>query len=329
MINVHYVYNKLSEEQQEKLKLRVEKKLKRLERLFGAQESESVMFQVTVDLIGQKFYQVKLALPSLSLFVSRESDTLLKAFELAFSDFKEKLLQRIDRTKLKPMVVDRRAGQLDRLMAAKHSLDATAIHDYSSLRSLIQPLRRYILRLLRAKKIRLAVSVTVDDILSEVLALAYQKNQPRNLNFEEWLYQLAHTVTDRLVPSVPTETLSVEALRRMELSQLEEIITADADDELVLVDELDADVAYHHQELDLPQDVADYLDQLSRRQEVAEITRALALLDDQSRRAVELVYFEGYEPSRAAAILTLSTDRLKTILQNATAAIRKSLGKSN
>ncbi len=331
MLNVQYFYRKLSDEQKTKLRNRVEKKINRIKRFFSDTDTQ-IDLHITVDIIGGKTYQVELRCPQKSLFVKREADVLLQAFEIAYSDFKEKLLKRVNDGK-RVLVINRRAKQFEKITAEKKKLDAEHVSDYTRLKPLLKPLRRYIIRLLRANKIRLnelSVTAAVEDILNEVLAQAYEK-QPSNLNLEEWLYQLANQVIDKLLAEYSQTELfrSVEDIKRMELKQLEEVITADADGELVLVDELDSDVSYHYKELDLPKENTDYIEQLARNHEILEVTRAMSLLEDQERKIIELVVFEGYAKDRVAEIMEISEKKVNTLYKKAKSALIKSLQKTN
>jgi RNA polymerase sigma factor (sigma-70 family) len=197
---------------------------------------------------------------------------------------------------------------------------------------LLGPLRQYIERRFRVAYLErlLAESAnTSADILDEVVLSAYQNfdKKPKDLSLEQWLYRLANEKLDsyfRKVSSLTRRRDSLESLAEKEESTLDEKITADAEGEVLLQEDL-PDTEYHlRPEFTLPAYQSDPTKVIERQEQMRSIMSALARFSQIERVIFELYAIEGFSNEDIAKIVGLSPE----VVRRAIDQVRKELQKA-
>jgi RNA polymerase sigma factor (sigma-70 family) len=188
---------------------------------------------------------------------------------------------------------------------------------------LLQPLKDYIQRRLRIayleRQIRVPVS-TSGDILDEVVLRAYENydHKPPDLTLEQWLYQIANEKVDRYIQKrrrTEARRRSLETLTQKELRTLEEPVTADAEGEVLLVEDLD-DPEYRRNEFVSPAKTdSTPEEELERAEEAEQMLQALAHVPEQDRLVFQLSAIEGFPEKAVAAICKISPDQVPRIVE--------------
>jgi RNA polymerase sigma factor (sigma-70 family) len=188
---------------------------------------------------------------------------------------------------------------------------------------LLQPLKDYIKRRLRIAYLELQIRVPVytsGDILDKVVLKAYENysQKPQSLTLEQWLYQLANEKLDRYIEErrhTDARRRSLETLAQTELRALEEPITADAEGEVLLVEDLD-DPEYHQREFaPLAKTDSTPEEELEKEEEVEQILLALSHVPEQDRLVFQLFAMEGFPKAAVAAICNISLDEVPRIVK--------------
>jgi len=189
---------------------------------------------------------------------------------------------------------------------------------------LLQPLKDYIKRRLRIAYVELEIRVPVStsgDILGEVVLKAYEnyKQKPKDLTLEQWLYRMANERLDAYIRRrrrTDPSRRSLEALAQAELRTLEEQpITADAEGEVMLVEDLD-DSEYHQREFTPPaKNDSTPEEELEREEEVEQILQALAHVPEQDRLVFQLFALERFPKEVVAKISDTKAEEVPRIAE--------------
>jgi RNA polymerase sigma factor (sigma-70 family) len=190
---------------------------------------------------------------------------------------------------------------------------------------LLGPLKDYIKRRLRIAYLELEIGVPVStssDILHEVVLKAYENytQRPKDLTLEQWLYRIANERLDAYIRRrrrTDPRRRSLEALTQTELRTLEEQpITADAEGEVMLVEDLD-DSEYHQGGEFTPPAKSDITpeDELEREEEVEQILQALAHVPEEERLVFQLFSLEGFPKEVVARITDVKPEEVPRIAE--------------
>jgi RNA polymerase sigma factor (sigma-70 family) len=188
---------------------------------------------------------------------------------------------------------------------------------------LLQPLKDYIKRRLRIAYLELDILVplsTTGDILDEVVLTAYEKykQKPKDLALEQWLYRITNERLDAYIRRKRRQDprrRSLEALTQAELRTLEEPISADAEGEVMLVEDLD-DSEYQQPEFTPPaKSDTTPEEELEREEEVEQILQALARVPEQDRLVFQLFSLEGFPKEVVARISDVKPDDVPRIAE--------------
>ena len=200
---------------------------------------------------------------------------------------------------------------------------------------LLQPLKDYIKRRLRIAYLELEIRVPVStsgDILDEVVLKAYEnyKQKPKDLTLEQWLYRMANERLDAYIRRrrrTDPRRRSLEALAQAELRTLEEQpITADAEGEVMLVEDLD-DSEYHQREFTPPaKSDSTPEEELEREEEVEQILQALALVPEQDRLVFQLFSLEGFPKEVVAKISDTKPEEVPRIVERVRQQVLREIG---
>lgn len=205
-----------------------------------------------------------------------------------------------------------REPELNAVAASRHKEEF-----FRRITPLLRPLRSYIKRRLRVayaeREIRTEV-YTSSDILDEAVLRAYEhfREKPKDLTLEQWLYRLANDVLEdylRKRKSFERRRRSLEDLRVKELRTLDEKVTADAEGEIWLPEELD-DSEYYPARVTAPAETQTPEEQLEKKEELQRIARALARLPVIDYMVFELHAVEGLSKEEVAKILNISADEV-------------------
>lgn len=200
---------------------------------------------------------------------------------------------------------------------------------------LLDPLKSYLGRLLRAAYLEQEIHTpiyTSDDILNSTILKAYNnfERKPVELPLEQWLYQLTNeTLTNYLKrrKSRDAQRRSLETLDQAERRTLEEVehITADAEGEVLLDEDLD-DAELYEQEFATPAASDDDPEKLlERKDEVQQIISALARVPEQERIVFELTAIEGFSSEAAGRMVSISTSEVERIKNKVRQAVLRQL----
>jgi RNA polymerase sigma factor (sigma-70 family) len=197
---------------------------------------------------------------------------------------------------------------------------------------LLGPLREYIDRRFRVaylERLLVEAANTSADILDEVVLSAYENfdKKPKDLSLEQWLYRLANEKLDdyfRKVSSRTRQRRSLESLAEKEENTLDEKITADAEGEVMLQEDL-PDTEYHlRPEFTPPSYQSDPLKTIERQEEMRSIMSALGRFSQLERGIFELYAIEGFSDDEIAKIVGVSPEMVRETV----ARIRKKLQKA-
>lgn len=231
----------------------------------------------------------------------------------------------------------RRAKQGEQLHANESDLGRLASRKkkddfFARIIPLLGPLRQYIERRFRVAYLErlLAESAnTSADILDEVVLSAYQNydKKPKDLSLEQWLYRLANEKLEshfRRVSSRTRRRRSLESLAEKEETALEEKLTADAEGEVLLEEDL-PDTEYHlRPEFTPPAYQSDPTKVIERQEQMGSIMSALARFSQIERVIFELYAIEGFSSEDIAKIVGLSPEVVRQTIDQ----VRKQLQKA-
>lgn len=145
---------------------------------------------------------------------------------------------------------------------------------------------------------------------------------------EQWLYQIANDILEKLLRKQSArhkrrrslETMTQAELRRLE----EEPITADVEGEIYLAEDLD-DAEIPPQEFNGPVDTNNPEEELEKREELEGLFRALGTVPVRERMIFELFAVEGFPKETVARIANVLPDDVPRIVQNVRAEILRQL----
>jgi RNA polymerase sigma factor (sigma-70 family) len=206
---------------------------------------------------------------------------------------------------------------------------------FKEITPLLGQLTSYAKRLLRATYLEREINTPVyaaRDIVDQAILKAYDnfERKPVELPLEQWLYQLANeTLTNYLKrrKSRDAQGRSLETLDQAERRTLEEVehITADAEGEVLLDEDLD-DAELYEKEFATPAVSDDDPEKLlERKDEVQQIIRALARIPEQERIVFELAAIEGFSSEAAGRISSISTSEVERIKNKVRQAVLRQL----
>lgn len=202
---------------------------------------------------------------------------------------------------------------------------------FQQILPLLEPLKDYVKRRLRIAYLDMALRTPVEttgDILDRVLLKAYEdfRKKPADLSLEQWLYQL----TDRFLQSyiqrrkrIDARQRSLETLTKTELRSLEEPITADADGEPWLVEDLD-DAEIEQREFRPPADTESNPEkELERAEELDMVLRALSKVPERDRAIFDLVMVEDFSEDVVSRMYRIPRGEVRQIVERVRERIRR------
>lgn len=203
---------------------------------------------------------------------------------------------------------------------------------FNKITPLLGPLRSYIKRRLRIAYLNLQIqtpTLTSGDILDEVMLRAYAnyEQQPVELTVEEWLYRITNEVLDKRLHRQSAREArreSLEDLTKSELRTLEEPITADAEGEVMLLEDLD-DSEYQQIEVSPPTSDETPEQLLERKERLLQILYALSRVPERDRIVFELFAVEGFSQEQVARILGVPANEIEKIVERVRAEVLEEL----
>jgi RNA polymerase sigma factor (sigma-70 family) len=266
----YIIHNKhliVPENQQVFFEQEVEKKIALIEKILAGYKKD-LLLEVFIKKNKNQHYHIAVSLRMKSKWLLQESNGP-NAFFLV-NELLDKLRNRIK----DQLSIERR----DYIKKRRHHSSQTFIENFDTLTQLHQQneyslfehiiktnlplLRNYIKRRLKfAKHKGLAGNavMSADDLLSEVFLKAFELYGSRpdeKEAFVPWLYQLADEVLEKHVQETALESANTQSLSELEkadASSMEENFTADAEGDLVMLEELDdpsyQSKYYHAEEL--------------------------------------------------------------------------------
>jgi RNA polymerase sigma factor (sigma-70 family) len=143
---------------------------------------------------------------------------------------------------------------------------------------------------------------------------------------EQWLYQLTDRVLQSYIQrrkSIDARRRSLETLTKVELRSLEEQITADADAEPWLVEDLD-DAEIEQREFRPPANTESNPEQkLEREEEVDMVFRALSKLPERDRAIFDLVMVEGFSEEVVSRMYRIPRGEVLQVVERVREKIRR------
>ena len=233
---------------------------------------------------------------------------------------------------------ERRLEQGARLRDSEADLQRLASHGqrndfFERVMPLLGPLREYIERRFRIaylSQLLAETAYTTDDLLDEVVLDAYRNyhKKPQGLSLEQWLYRMANEKLDRYFQQMfgrDRRRRSLESLEKKEESTLEERLSADAEGEVMLEEDL-PDTEYQLKpEFTPPAYEADPLETIERREEMQTIMSALERFSQRERMIFELFAIEGFTPEDIAKIVNESPEKVKAIIEPVRQSLRNAV----
>jgi RNA polymerase sigma factor (sigma-70 family) len=201
---------------------------------------------------------------------------------------------------------------------------------FQQILPLLDPLKDYVRRRLRIADLELTVRTpaeTAGDILGRVILMAYRDfgRKPADLSLEQWLYQLADRVLNSYIQSRKRTEMrrrSLETLGKAELRGLDEQVTADADAERWLVEDLD-DAEIEQREFMPPADAGNDPETVAElSEEVDMVLQALSTMPERDRAVFELVVVEGFSEDDVSRMYKIPLDEVRQIVERVREKVR-------
>jgi len=198
---------------------------------------------------------------------------------------------------------------------------------------LLDSLRSYIARRLRIAFYSMKVKTplfTSGDILDATILKAYSEfaHKPKDLNLEQWLYQIANTILEKCLRErqvVDKRRRSIEVLKQTELRTLqEEPITTDAEGEIYLAEDLD-DSELPARQFNAPVETSNPEEKLEKKEELEQLFRALARVPVKERVIFELSAVEAFTDEAVAKIAKVAPKAVPGIVQRVRTEILRQL----
>lgn len=160
---------------------------------------------------------------------------------------------------------------------------------------------------------------TTGDLLDRVIVRAREhfQEKPPDLTLEQWLYQIANQVLDIYISkraATDARRRSLETLEQKERSELEEKITADAEGEAILQEDLD-DPSYQSRDFNPPAETDSPEQELERKEQLGQVLQALSRIPEQDRIIFELFAIEGFSKEETAGIAGIDPEQVPPIVQ--------------
>ncbi len=249
----------------DKLEAQVVAFAKRLERVLKGY-SKPLHLDVHVSKVGRNSWRVAYSLNMKNgqiLYASEKADDVLAAAEKLEDKFVR--LVRKHRAEERHEALRRRwQRKLESLIAATPYLDT--YKEEGEREAFVQLLSRFLpevtayvrrrLRMAEAAGLVPKGMFRAEGLADEVWIRAWDRYGEEPLteqNFKVWIYRLAEEVLDETLEEAKKEkelhTVSIEEWTAREMKEMEEHFSADADGDLVLIEELD-DISYHLDEYD-------------------------------------------------------------------------------
>jgi RNA polymerase sigma factor (sigma-70 family) len=207
---------------------------------------------------------------------------------------------------------------------------------FRQITPLLNSLKSYIKRRLRIAYLDLQIRTPVytsGDILDEVVLRAYAnyEQRPEELTLEHWLYRIANEVLEKRLnrqASTDTRRKSLEDLTASELRTPQERITADAEGEVILVEDLDDSEYQQSGYVPLSSSDDDPEKILERKERLFQILHALSRVPQEDRIAFELFAVEGFSKEEVAKILNVSPEAVEEIVKRVKTEVAQELQSS-
>jgi RNA polymerase sigma factor (sigma-70 family) len=197
---------------------------------------------------------------------------------------------------------------------------------------LLDSLKSYIKRRLRVAYLEQQIQTpvyTTGDILDQVLLRAYTnyEHKPSNLTLEQWFYRIANEVLENYLhrqASRDARRRSLEDLTQAELRTLEESITADAEGEVMLPEDLD-DSELPEQDFTPPVSNETPEQELEKKERVLQILSALSRVPERDRIVFELFAIEGFSKEEVARIMEISPEEVERTVRTVRTGVLQEL----
>lgn len=232
-----------------------------------------------------------------------------------------------------------RRQQAEQLQANEAELGRLSSEDnreefFSQITRMLGPLKDYIKRRLRIayldRQLQTEGVYTSNDILDEAILAAYKNfnKKPQNVSLEQWLYQLANQKLEGYLKRASARDArrrSLELFTDREEGTLEERITADAEGEIKLEEDLE-DTEYHLRPEFTPPATSDNPEhELERKEERQRIFQALSRIPECDRIVFELSAVEGFSDDEISKITDVPKDEVSRIVERVKAYMQRTI----
>lgn len=188
-----------------------------------------------------------------------------------------------------------------------------------------EPLKRYIRRRLRLANLIGLVKrnlYATDDILDQVLLIAYENynERPLNLSLDTWLYRITRDVLNGHLQEQESEEsrqMQLEKLIDEDLQELDEKTPTNPDPELMLADEFNENDNPVKNGKEMPHDDEDedIGEKLERKEDARRLMRALKELPMIDREVFEFSVLDGLPDGQVSHITGVPAEQVPRIVE--------------
>lgn len=192
------------------------------------------------------------------------------------------------------------------------------------LKQLMPTIRGVVVQYLSNSRRQVDPIFTIDDLIDEVYLAIYERFDQRptaDQAFTAWVYQVTRETVDRIIGryGLNADSIDVSTIARLELKELEEPFTTDAEGDLIMYDELD-DISYARKKWSHRLFTQDSLLELPVEPEAvdATVSKLLQQTDDKERTAFELFWQHELTESEIASALGMPEQKVEQLLHGMT-----------
>jgi RNA polymerase sigma factor (sigma-70 family) len=335
-MSTHLVFNGIDTAEKARVQAYWEKKLPRLQKLLSHYRPDLIEIRLTVSHRGQgpknAGYELRgvIHLPTGTLAAEADDEDPLVAVDRIADALVAEIKRHKERVR-HDFVYKRKSRDRADLSAAGPMLQRDADEGrregfFRLLRPHLRFLRGYARRELRALESQGLLhrrEATVDDLLDEVVALAWERfaNRPRHMSLDLWLTDLLHDTLERWIKEEPRRHLS-----------LEEKASKTMPDEVPQPDESEwwAELLGEEENLRLGDLIPDTestasWDQLGEEEQEARLQKLLADLSPAQRQAFLLHALEDYNTAEIAMLQDRPEEPVKADIEAARKLLRDRL----
>jgi RNA polymerase sigma factor (sigma-70 family) len=216
----------------------------------------------------------------------------------------------------------------------KSAADQNQQQFFEQITPLLASLKDYIARRFRIAYLNLDLRTesvyTEGDIVDEAILAAYQNfdKKPKDLSLEQWLYRLANQKLENYLKRTSprdAKRRSLESLTQKEERTLEERMTADAEGEPTLVEDL-YDTEYHlRPEFTPPGYQSNPSELVEQKQELQQIVRVLSRIPQKELMLFELSAIEGFSMDEVAKIAGVPAGEVEKVVKKVRSQVLQQL----